>query len=402
MIEAKLQNLFGQTRALIRYSRETEILKGEKFNIFSILQVETKENLTHSNFIAELLNPNGTHLKGSKFLELFLESISIELEAFDTKKCQVKKEFHVGRIDLDKETGGRIDIRISDGNQELLIENKVHAGDRNLQLLRYHNSKAAKSTILYLTLDGREPSDTSRGNLVSGEDFHAISYKSHIYTWLEKCQKEAYNAPILRESIRQYQLLIQKLTGTMAQDEQQKLQALILENLDEAELISKNFDGAKISIAHSFRDDLIEKLKHVLPEGYNVFSGSPAGKSTSQIWIKPVPQLPEGLYFGIESFSVVNKNHHDGNLFIGTFNKGCKKELRKKYSSEFTWFKDCWFDTEIFESFDDTTLDFSQNDFVKKLSKDLSFRNELLQHLSVYTKDYLEKQIPRIMDAWKP
>lgn len=45
--------------------------KGELFNTFSILKMETAENKTHSNFIAELLNPKGSHLKGSIFLERF-------------------------------------------------------------------------------------------------------------------------------------------------------------------------------------------------------------------------------------------------------------------------------------------------------------------------------------------
>jgi hypothetical protein len=402
MTEAKLQNLLSRTRDLIKHHQEMENQKGEKFNVFSILQVESKENLTHSNFIAELLDPKGSHLKGSCFLELFLESVSLKLDDFDFQNCRVRKEHPTGKIDWEEETGGRLDLVISDANQDILIENKVFAGDQKLQLLRYHNSKVRKGYILYLTLDGREPSEYSRGSLVSGVDYHPISYKVEINNWLEKCQKEAYNAPIVRETIRQYQLLIQKLTGTMLENEQEKLQALIIDNLDEAKLIAQNYTSAKASVAHSFRADLIEHLKKGLPDSFQIDSGSPTDKPTSQIWIKPTQSLPEGFYFGIESFSVTNRNHHDGKLLIGTFNlDGHKNKNRIKFENEFKWVSDWWFDTSVFDDFESTKLDFSQNDFVKKLAKDTSFRSGLLEYLTSETKKYLDKQIRKIEESIK-
>jgi hypothetical protein len=402
MIEAKLQNLFGRTRDLIDHHRQMEIQKGEKFNVFSILQVESKENLTHSNFIAELLDPKGSHLKGSCFLELFLESVSLKLDDFDFQNCRVRKEHPTGNIDWEEETGGRLDLLISDANQDVLIENKVYAGDQKLQLLRYHNSKVRKGSILYLTLDGREPSDYSRGNLVSGVDYHPISYKVEINNWLEKCQKEAYNAPIVRETIRQYQLLIQKLTGTMQENEREKLQALIMDNLDEAKLIAQNYTSAKASVAHSFRADLIEHLKKGLQNSFQIDIGSPTDKPTSQIWIKPDVELPEGFYFGIESFSVTNRNHHEGKLYIGSFCNGKDKTIRAKYTNDFNWFSDWWFDTSVFTDFENTTLDFSQNDFVKKITQDSSFRSRLLDYLTEDARIYLKNQIEKIMKVVEP
>jgi hypothetical protein len=50
------------------YERVSEA-KGEKFNIFSILQMESNEVATHSRFISELLNPEGRHGQKDSFLK---------------------------------------------------------------------------------------------------------------------------------------------------------------------------------------------------------------------------------------------------------------------------------------------------------------------------------------------
>jgi len=392
-----MKNLLSQTHNLIKHHRELEIQKGEKFNVFSILQVESKENLTHSNFIAELLDPKGSHLKGSCFLELFLESVSLKLDDFDFQNCRVRKEHPTGNIDWEEETGGRLDLLISDANQDVLIENKVYAGDQKLQLLRYYNSKVRKGSILYLTLDGREPSDYSRGNLVSGVDYHPISYKTHINQWLEKCQKEAYNAPIVRETIRQYQLLIQKLTGTMAHTEQQNLQAIIVDHLDEAELIYKNFVQAKVSAAKSFMEELRIALNHDLQSEYEIELGLSPIEPNSYIWMKPRIPLPEGFYFGIGSFGAFNKNPQDVILLIGGFNlPGDKTTHRAMYQSQLNWYSDWWFNRKFFPKFREFDLEFSNNEFLKKLSNDQHFRKGLTDHLTLEVKNYLKLQTPEI------
>jgi hypothetical protein len=51
------------------------MLKGERFNIFSLLNLTYKEDRLHSKLIFELLNPNGSHDMGDVFLRLFLNMI---------------------------------------------------------------------------------------------------------------------------------------------------------------------------------------------------------------------------------------------------------------------------------------------------------------------------------------
>src|SRR5690606_41341365 len=49
---------------------------GENFNLFRILGMETAEVKTHSRFLAELLNPKGSHLQGDVFLKLFIDYLN--------------------------------------------------------------------------------------------------------------------------------------------------------------------------------------------------------------------------------------------------------------------------------------------------------------------------------------
>ncbi|MDZ7774414.1 MAG: PD-(D/E)XK nuclease family protein [Bacteroidales bacterium] len=114
------------------YDRVAEAT-GENFNIFSVLKVETDEVSTHSRFIAELLNPRGSHGKGDEFLKIFINYIndiySKELQKIeiDTNKASVITEKPI--------ENGRIDIFIKDPkNNIILIENKIYASEQPDQL----------------------------------------------------------------------------------------------------------------------------------------------------------------------------------------------------------------------------------------------------------------------------
>ena len=64
---------------------EIAILTGENFNVFNILGLSTKEVRTHSAFIAELLNPKGSHGQGDTFLKLFVEQQKDKIRAQNHK-----------------------------------------------------------------------------------------------------------------------------------------------------------------------------------------------------------------------------------------------------------------------------------------------------------------------------
>ena len=197
--------------------------RGDFFNVFSILGMERKEVETHSAFLAELLNPNGNHGLGDKFLTTFIDTIIPKhLKGFDCNNntYQVNKECYEGKISEDGEKGGRVDIRIISEHNIIIIENKIDAEDKYKQLTRYKKvaKKANNHCLLYLTLNGKEANDystqTNEGEpLVAGEDYYPISYKEDILGWLKKCLEIAVLHSKVRETIAQYIDLIKKLTN---------------------------------------------------------------------------------------------------------------------------------------------------------------------------------------------
>jgi len=207
------KNLLTQVKTLnVHYNKINE-LTGENFNIFRILKLETSEVRMHSAFLAALLNPNGYHGQKDKFLKLFIKLFCFKEKLIDTATCKVEVEKHTGFISENGTEGGRIDIIITDQfENNIIIENKIYAGDQTNQLIRYFNH-SPNCDLMYLTLDGKEPSESSFGNLINDTHFKCYSYKSDILNWLEECRKEVATYPIIRESITQYINLIKHLTN---------------------------------------------------------------------------------------------------------------------------------------------------------------------------------------------
>ncbi|MCP4987676.1 MAG: PD-(D/E)XK nuclease family protein [Colwellia sp.] len=112
-----------------------------------------------------------------------------------------------------------IDILIKSGDTAIIIENKIYAADREKQLTRYHNLISAEGFneihLVYLTLDGSEPSKSSTEglDLETVKLIKCLSYELDIYEWLEKCLSKSVKEPTLRESFVQYIEIIEKLTG---------------------------------------------------------------------------------------------------------------------------------------------------------------------------------------------
>lgn len=216
MENQSITHLLSHISVICRKYEEIAEITGENFNIFKVLGLTTNEVRTHSAFLAELLNPKGSHGCKDAFLKLFVEELNII--GFNTENAITQVEKHIGFINDDYTEGGYIDIIISNkNNQAIIIENKIYAEDQEKQILRYHNYgnkyHCQKFNLLYLTLNGTEPANFSTHTLEKETHFQCISYSNNIVNWLEKCQKEAVNKPILRETITQYIHLLKHLTN---------------------------------------------------------------------------------------------------------------------------------------------------------------------------------------------
>lgn len=260
-----IEKLLNDTERIVKHQKELSRLKGENFNIFSILNMESKENATHSAFLGELLNPKGSHNLGSLFLKLFLETVELK-NHIQLETATVSLEFYIGKRNDKAKTGGRIDIFIQDANNHsVCIENKIYASDQFVQIARYCNYNEARNEVFYLTLDGSDPDEGSRAKKKSGEDFMPISYSSDIVEWLERCMKEATALPILRETISQYIILIKKLTNQLSDHKMDKdIQKLITDHYKAAKVISSNIGKIELVYAGTFVHELKEEVEAVL------------------------------------------------------------------------------------------------------------------------------------------
>ena len=202
------QELLNLSRTL-NYYEEQLARPGDQFNLFNIIG---SCEATHSNLLAVLLNPKGSHGQGDVFLRHFVDVIRKAKGAETTipelfcGAAEVLTEFSIGPVT--DESGGRIDILIREGTEpRFLIENKIYAAEQQNQLNRYECfASKFNAAVIFLTLDGREPQ-----NLKDGKHLICISYKDHILEWLKTCQKEAVAAPPVREAIAQYIGLIKQI-----------------------------------------------------------------------------------------------------------------------------------------------------------------------------------------------
>ena len=123
-----IEQLLNEVQTISESYERVAKATGENFNIFSVLNLETNEVTTHSRFIAEMLNPNGSHGQENEFLELFTTMFSnLELK---TSEAKVKTEHSFNN--------GRIDIIVRDSfNNAIIIENKIYAEEQEKQISRY-------------------------------------------------------------------------------------------------------------------------------------------------------------------------------------------------------------------------------------------------------------------------
>src|SRR5690606_39478312 len=144
--------------------RRQDIKQGKNdFNLLgSVLSVNDEVRL-HTRFLYALLNPKSRHYQGTRFLELFLACIGRE-GWLNTDAVEVRKEF------CPAEKSEQIDLFLSDGNRQIVIENKLNAKDQEGQVKRYlkavgaTSGETAENTLfIYLTKSRKQPSPNEIG-----------------------------------------------------------------------------------------------------------------------------------------------------------------------------------------------------------------------------------------------
>lgn len=234
------------------------------FNVFEVLSVQYKEVIM-CRMLKELLDPNGKHGKGNKFLKLFFKVIN-ESSGEIVSDEDLDKSYKSNEIVVDCEheidDNRKIDILIRVGARYIPIEVKIRAGEQQNQVQDYLNycnkmqkqeGSNDKTVLLYLTLDGHNPSAYSVGCKISNESARPcseyieqdcsnedsiqheelkektkskgstkfrdqdktiipISFKDEICRFLEQCIKEADNESLI-SNLKQYLYAIETISG---------------------------------------------------------------------------------------------------------------------------------------------------------------------------------------------
>ncbi len=402
MVRNEKFNFLKSIRLILNNQRREEKLKGEKFNIFSILNMETKENGTHSAFLGELLNPYGSHLRGNLYLNLFLDQIGDK--TLDRNTTRVILEKNIGPVIFRKNpmesSGGRIDIYLEDDKGKVIsIENKLNAPEQKLQVVRYYNYKKNDNTVFYLTLDEKPPTEFSMYTLVSGEDFYEINYGHDILKWLNACQKESTDNPIIRETIKQYSILLKKLTGQMSDVNQKAMNDIILSNYEAAQTVSNNILDARKVLCHEIHTAVFKELKNVLASNneFLVEMGNEVWKKHAQIWIRPAtyPEKTKDrlLNYVLESFS--GDGHFNGDLFLGILNPS---PHRSKYAlppndlSVYKWI----INRKMIPELDGIKINLNNPQTIQRIYLDETFKANFVSHIVNETINYLNEEHPNL------
>jgi hypothetical protein len=180
------------------------------FNIFCLLGVEKKEDKTHTAFIANLLDPEGSHAQGYLFLESFIKYCNNKDQSFPKVISNI--ENYQWFVETWKYTSNGIpDIVISSPDLEYLvvIENKIDAQETGNQLKRYLDWMGKKKdryknqSLIFLNPRGYP----SVKEAMDGQKYLILSYED-IYNWLNS-SSDHVKAPRVKEIITQYLDVIQ-------------------------------------------------------------------------------------------------------------------------------------------------------------------------------------------------
>ena len=162
------------------------------YNVFYLMKyVLDKEEITHSPFIADILNINGKHRQESLFYDEFIKQLDINNLY---SKFEVKEKMFFS-VNTEKWTGeGSIDIFIEYHSPikhfAIAIENKIFAKDQPKQLERYaaylEKEFGTNFLLLYLTPRKRFPempysiSKNKYDELEKKGLIKLITYEKHI------------------------------------------------------------------------------------------------------------------------------------------------------------------------------------------------------------------------------
>lgn len=256
---SQLQGLSLFIRELQMRSDERAAAQHLDFNVFTIVLPAHDEVRLHTRFLHNLLDPQGTHGCGDRFLKLFFETLDDCPSDLNAASFQVWKEAST--------PNGQIDLLLESPHFGIAIENKIYAHEQPHQLARYatylENQFPQNWLLFYLTLDGRE------SNTHEGAPYLSICYRKHILAWLDRCLSATYDLIPINQVLLQYRHLVRQLTGeTLAAQAMKDIADHLIANPDLIRMRSAYIaaiEEVKKAALDRFAQSLIEELQPDYP-----------------------------------------------------------------------------------------------------------------------------------------
>ena len=238
---------------------------GSKFNVFEVANIGTDERIV-CRILYELLSPTGNHGQRSAYLALFLrDCLGQNYLQSEIDKALVYREYRA--------RGRPIDIMIKISNRFIPIEVKIYAPDQERQCYDYFQfvqaeSRGIKTRVVYLTIDGRCPSEDSSGDL-DDDDIHRISFSHDIIDWLEKCLSlpETIRKAPIREVIMQFISTIRHFSNQLEDKPMEDMIKLLSEseqNMRNAKAIADSLEVCRGEMIKKFYDAFHDRFRGTL------------------------------------------------------------------------------------------------------------------------------------------
>lgn len=258
-----MRELIEKAIPIIKKYEEENIKNGYGNNIYSLLNVERDEVMTHEGSIYKIFQTNYNQEINQELFLTFMRAMELEEKYYKTE-WEVEKEYFIG--------DGRIDLffHSSDNTLAVVVELKIDAGDQEKQLARYYDfmkrSNYADFEIVYLTLDGKEPSEQSKEGIPETFHIRLRSFGVHIVKWLSMCADILEKYSIDSSFLKQYEILLKKITQeTMREQEMENLfcdRDSLLAGMALVEALSE----AQENVRHMF----LEKLKKQISKNESI------------------------------------------------------------------------------------------------------------------------------------
>lgn len=222
------ENLILECKDLVTNHIDALEDKKSRYNIYRLLNVTNKE-VQMCRILADLLDPEGAHGEGAKYLiDFFAEVLHKEVSDAVLQDARVYKEYPITN-------DRRIDIVIRYHGGFIPIEVKINADDQKSQCYDYYNfakKKDQDACIVYLTRSGYRPSEYSvtgsAGDKLDESVIHCISFEKDILSWLERIKHVAAESMV--PFIDQFAGAVQDFVNTEDEEYKMKLTERIIDN----------------------------------------------------------------------------------------------------------------------------------------------------------------------------